>query len=82
MIPARCPSCGYTKEDAQFNMDHHLCKNAGNAPWERKSKAPFYWTKVHDDPKVSAPSGWYQWTERGLVYLGESILEQGASTER
>lgn len=30
-----CPSCGYTKEDAQVNMDHHLCKNAGNAPWEK-----------------------------------------------
>lgn len=30
----RCPTCGYTKEDAQIHMDHHLCKNAGNAPWE------------------------------------------------
>lgn len=37
---------------------------------------PFYWTRVHDDPAVSAPSGWYQWTERGLIYLGESILER------
>jgi hypothetical protein len=36
--------------------------------------SPFYWTKADDDPKVSAPSGWYQWTESGLVYLGESIL--------
>lgn len=35
---------------------------------------PFYWSKVHDDPSISAPSGWYQWTERGLIYLGESIL--------
>jgi len=38
------------------------------------SSAPFYWTRVHEDPKVSAPSGWYQWTERGLVYLGETII--------
>jgi hypothetical protein len=29
-----CPACGYTKEDAQVNMDHHLCKNDGNAPWQ------------------------------------------------
>jgi hypothetical protein len=41
---------------------------------EMNGLKPFYWVKVHDDPKVSAPSGWYQWTERGLVYLGESIL--------
>jgi hypothetical protein len=37
---------------------------------------PFYWTKVHDDPKVSAPSGWYQWTDSGLKYLGETVLEE------
>ncbi len=24
--PARCPSCGYTKEDAALHGDHHLCK--------------------------------------------------------
>lgn len=36
---------------------------------------PFYWTRVHDDLTVSAPSGWYQWTESGLAYLGESISE-------
>jgi Protein of unknown function (DUF551) len=29
-----CPVCGYTKEDAQFNMDHYLCKNDGKAPWQ------------------------------------------------
>ena len=38
---------------------------------------PFYWTRVND-PR-SAPSGWYQWTERGLVYLGGSILESMAA---
>jgi len=32
-----CQSCGYTKEDAQTNMDHHLCDNSGNAPWETES---------------------------------------------
>jgi hypothetical protein len=36
---------------------------------------PFYWTAVSDDPKVSAPSGWYQWTEKGIVYIGASILD-------
>ena len=35
---------------------------------------PFYWTKVAEPP-LSAPSGWYQWTDSGLKYLGESILE-------
>jgi hypothetical protein len=33
-----CPSCGYTKEDAQFNGDHRLCKNVGKAPWELQPK--------------------------------------------
>jgi hypothetical protein len=34
---------------------------------------PFYWTAMRT--VQSAPSGWYQWTPQGLVYLGESILE-------
>lgn len=38
--PENCPSCGYTKADAQFNMDHHLCKNASNAPWEQPASQP------------------------------------------
>jgi hypothetical protein len=29
-----CPSCGYTKEDDDLNLDHHLCKNK-NPPWKR-----------------------------------------------
>lgn len=36
---------------------------------------PFYWTAVSPNRSDSAPSGWYQWTERGLIYLGETILE-------
>ena len=39
----RCLSCGYTKEDAQFHMDHYLCRNYGKAPWD-------YWIK-HDDKR-------------------------------
>jgi hypothetical protein len=32
---ARCPFCGYTKQDAQIHMDHHLCKQGrGKAPWD------------------------------------------------
>lgn len=31
----RCGSCGYTEEDAKFHMDHRLCKNDGNAPWQK-----------------------------------------------
>ena len=32
---SKCPTCGYTKRDAQMHMDHHLCKNDGNAPWQK-----------------------------------------------
>jgi len=35
---------------------------------------PFYWRTLCD--AKSAPTGWYQWTKSGLVYLGESILEE------
>jgi hypothetical protein len=38
---------------------------------------PFYWTNPYKSPHaLSAPDGWWQWTEEGLVYLGESILDQ------
>lgn len=36
MIAPHCPSCGYTEKDAKLHMDHNLCKNAGNAPWEKR----------------------------------------------
>lgn len=32
----RCPVCGYTETDALIHLDHYLCKNAGNAPWEKR----------------------------------------------
>lgn len=35
-----CPSCGYIKRDQEFHGDHHLCKNAGNAPWEKQPAVP------------------------------------------
>jgi hypothetical protein len=34
----RCMECGYTEQDAQLHMDHRLCKNAGNAPWEKRKR--------------------------------------------
>ena len=34
-----CRVCGYTKEDQQTHGDHHLCKNAGKAPWEISADA-------------------------------------------
>lgn len=34
----RCPSCGYTEEDAKLHLDHYLCKNSGNAPWEKNPR--------------------------------------------
>ena len=36
MPESRCPACGYTKADAQFHGDHHLCRNDGNAPWQKR----------------------------------------------
>lgn len=36
----RCPTCGYTQEDAKYWGDHARCKNAGNAPWEKSSPVP------------------------------------------
>lgn len=30
----RCPGCGYLIHDAQFHMDHRLCRYDGNAPWQ------------------------------------------------
>jgi hypothetical protein len=35
MSKTRCASCGYTEADAKFNGDHRLCKNDGNAPWQK-----------------------------------------------
>ena len=34
---------------------------------------PFYWTAPAGRGKT-APTGWYQWTESGLTFLGESVL--------
>lgn len=34
----RCPSCGYTAEDARYHGDHRLCKNSGNTPWEKSEE--------------------------------------------
>ena len=31
-----CPVCGYTKEDAGFNLDHHLC--SGKIPKKSEAK--------------------------------------------
>jgi hypothetical protein len=43
-------------------------------PKNLRDRSPFYWTSYH--PEISAPSGWYQWTASGLIYLGASILEE------
>lgn len=32
----KCPECGYTAEDAAIHLDHRLCRNDGNAPWQEK----------------------------------------------
>ena len=48
-----------------------ICRRFGvySKPQDREKK-PFYFVR-----EGNAPSGWYQWTDDGLVYLGESILE-------
>lgn len=40
---------------------------------ELKTSKTFYWTRVPPQDQNS-PSGWYQWQSSGLVYLGESML--------
>ena len=35
----RCPSCGYTAEDAAFHMDHRLCEIKTGLPNPRKVEA-------------------------------------------
>ena len=45
-----------------------------SVPMGMRNRQPFYWTRTAD-PR-SAPSGWYQETGAGLLYLGESILEE------
>lgn len=34
---------------------------------------PFYWNRpVYMPAEMCSPDGWYQWTDRGLIYLGDS----------
>jgi hypothetical protein len=40
---------------------------------------PFYWTAPASTG--CAPSGWYQWTEAGLIYIGESLLTKYGLTK-
>lgn len=55
------------------------------AETRKQDTKPFYWsnggmTKESEGCYV-APTGWYQWTQSGLEYLGESILEQATEAQ-
>jgi hypothetical protein len=43
MNEKRCSSCVYTKADVTFHLDHGLCSNSGNAPWEKGRRAAKDW---------------------------------------
>jgi hypothetical protein len=45
----RCESCGYTEDDAKLHGDHRLCKNDGNAPWQKKQDRPWSSPEVQGD---------------------------------
>lgn len=49
-----------------------------------RDQKPFYWVQPPQpgDEWYVAPTGWYQWTERGLIYLGPTILESLESAGR
>lgn len=34
VLVMRCPVCGYTQQDAETHLDHHLCSNP-NPPWRK-----------------------------------------------
>jgi hypothetical protein len=57
----------YQEKELQW---HHF----RGVPRGMRDPRPFYWSSLGRDG--SAPSGWYEWTPQGLVYLGESILER------
>lgn len=42
---------------------------------------PFYWTRI-TNCATDSPSGWYQWTESGLRFLGENLPENFAMAGR
>jgi hypothetical protein len=50
----------------------------------KSNTAPFYWTRPAGyPPEQCAEEGWYQWTERGLVYLGTtSEIAKNAEADR
>jgi ribosomal protein S27AE len=52
----RCSGCGYTQQDAELQLDHHLCSNK-NPPWKkyfRSQAVPcdigtmMYWVEYED----------------------------------
>ncbi len=68
-----CPSCGYTEADAQLHHDHHLCKNASNAPWEKEEAT----TRRADKPSQELMEMAHEFDEEldrtGVLYLGRNI---------
>lgn len=40
------------------------------------STKPFWWSPpIWLQVQLCAPPGWYQWTERGLIYLGLTLTK-------
>ena len=72
---AQCPTCGYTKRDAQIHGDHNLCKNAGNAPWEKIRERIV--RKVRSDDLIAAATALVEAMENCHVCKGQVVVEEG-----
>lgn len=73
---ARCQSCGYTEEDAKFHMDHHLCKNSGNAPWEKHPYMDKVMPRLSTEKQFDAHNdGWLEGYHQALIDAAEKCEE-------
>ena len=76
MGESHCKTCGYTKRDAQIHGDHHLCKNSGNAPWEKNRKAEAQKALAYDN-LVKTALALVEAMETCHLCKGQVIVEEG-----
>jgi phage-related protein len=57
--------------NAELAIEAEMLRQQINDLKQHIAKEPFYWTRPEGYPaEQCAEEGWYQWTRRGLVYLG------------
>lgn len=79
MSDVRCPLCGYTEADAKFHMDHSLCKNAGNAPWEKRHTAPEAPEEPRGNDHAAPPPVCVYCMRPRSGHLGDGACDEGRS---